>query len=341
MPEFRQNPATREWILFAPERAKRPGKHKGGKSQPPPEHDESCPLCPGREQECTPGETLRYLDATGRWSVRSFPNKFPAVVPGELPQRSGGPLSRKMPATGQHELFCESRRHNATLGRMTAGEVELVVRAWHSRLQALRAEPGNDFVSLFKNHGSGAGMSLEHPHSQIVTLPLVPWQVRHRLGEAAHYYDDTGGCVVCDLLRGEREDGRRLVAERPGFSAFVPYAAYRPSTVWLVPHQHMGCFSLASPEGLPALGSLLQEVLYRLDAALGDPPYNLVFRVGSRGHMRAEYCHWYIAVVPRLSHMSGFELGTGMYINTSWPEEDAEMLRNVGIPNVSCEPGTP
>lgn len=333
MSEFRQNPATREWILFAPERARRPGKQPRRAPAPPrPPHDPECPLCPGQEEACTPGETLRYLDAAGNWTVRSFPNKFPAVEPHELADRTGAMLERRMPAVGHHEVICESRRHDATLANLARAEVELVVRAWHERIQALRLFKLTDYVSLFKNHGVRAGTSLEHPHSQIVTLPMVPWQVRHRLEGAARYYDDHGRCVWCDVLHEERDGGLRLVGERPGFTAFVPYATYRPSTIWIVPHVHAGCFSLAQTEALPELASLLHEVLFRLERALGDPSFNLVFRVGSRGHLRTEYCHWYLAIVPRLSKMSGFELGTGMYINTSWPEQDARKLRKVAYP---------
>ncbi|MCE7872067.1 hypothetical protein DYH09_17040 [bacterium CPR1] len=131
--EFRQNPATREWILFAPERARRPAKKQRRAATPSREvHDPECPLCPGQEQACTPGETLRYLDSSGEWTVRSFPNKFPAVQPRELADRSGSLLERRMPAAGHHEVICESRRHNATLARMQPAEVEQVVRAWYS-----------------------------------------------------------------------------------------------------------------------------------------------------------------------------------------------------------------
>lgn len=327
MAELRQNPATREWILFAPERRQRPGNHgfPGAATACLPEFDPACPFCPGREPECTPGETLRY-PAHGEWQVRSFPNRFPAMQAGQA-DRAGPELARRMHAAGHHEVLCESRRHNASLARMTEPEAELVVRAWHERCRVLRSDPRTDHLSLFKNHGPPAGTSLAHPHSQLVTLPLVPWQVRHRLEEAAHYYDDTGRCVFCDILRSEQESGQRVVARNDHFTAFVPYAAYRPYTVWILPHQHGGCLSFLEPGQLPDLASILRRVLAQLDRALGDPPYNLVFRVGSRSYLQVEFCHWYVGVVPRLAQMSGFELGTGMYINSSLPEEDARLLR--------------
>ncbi|MCE7874693.1 hypothetical protein DYH09_30590 [bacterium CPR1] len=155
--EFRQNPITREWILFSPERSRRPGRpERPPRSPPPPRpgHDPECPLCPGQELACTPGETLRYLDSSGEWTVRSFPNKFPAVRPQELADRTGDLLERRMPAAGHHEVICESRRHNATLATMRPAEVEAVVRAWYERIQALRLFKLTDYVSLFKNHGS-------------------------------------------------------------------------------------------------------------------------------------------------------------------------------------------
>ncbi len=187
--------------------------------------------------------------------------------------------------------------------------------------------PGIEHVVVFKNHGSAAGSSLEHPHSQIVGLPVVPSPVRGRMGVAMSYFHKHQRCVFCDMLKSELEDGDRIIESNEHFIAFVPYAAYSPFSVWLFPRRHQHCFGKISDEEIPALAALLQDVLERLYDCLGDPDYNLVVRSAAPPGPGSNFFHWYIAVVPRLAKMAGFEMGTGMFINGSAPEADAACLR--------------
>lgn len=335
--EFRQNVATREWVLFAPERARRPDDH-GHPSVPPeraahPSLSKDCPFCPGNEVR-TPGETMRLSDAEGLWYARSFPNGFPAVYPDGEPTRSGDRFHRSMGAVGQHEVVVESRLHNTTLALMTVREVSDVVAIWKSRVACLRSLPQTELVMLFKNHGLQAGSSLDHPHSQIVSLPVTPWQVRHRMEDALRYYDDAGECVFCRMLDVEREDGDRLVESSDWFTAFVPYAAYSPYSVWIMPHRHSSCLSQSSEDEAHDFARVLQTVLGRIYHGLGDPSYNLVMRLANRDSLGDKFVHWYASVVPRLGRAAGFELGTGMFINTSLPENDAQVLRWLELPKV-------
>ena len=131
------------------------------------------------------------------------------------------------------------------------------------------------------------------------------------------------------MLEVERAEGSRVVSSGRYFTCFVPYAAYSPYSLWLVPHEHQSCFSRATDDELEDLAEVLKDVLSRFYVGLGDPSYNLVMRLPSRDYLGVTSAHWYMAIVPRLGKAAGFEMGTGMFINTSLPEKDAAFLREV------------
>lgn len=337
MPHLRQDVATKEWVIFSPERARRPedlrdeSLARSGWTHDRPDYEKGCPFCPGHEEN-TPGETLRYSDAAGNWLVRSCPNRYPALLPGEPPQRDGGRFERRMQGVGRHEVLIESPHHGTTLALQSPEEVSLVVQAWSERYRDLRLRPEAEHVILFKNHGVRGGTSLAHPHSQLVSLPVTPRSVRIRMEEAMRYHNDYGECVYCHLLWREKLDDRRIVVEGQTFSAFVPFAAASPFLVWIVPHRHSGCPSTMEPAEREDFALVLREVLARLYHALGDPDYNLIFRTASRDYGSVPFAHWFAALIPRVTNPAGFEVGTGMFINTHLPEDDARYLRELSLP---------
>jgi hypothetical protein len=231
MSELRYNIATGDWVLVAPERARRPEDFREDarpSTHDRPSHREGCPFCPGGEDN-TPGESLRYLNESGDWLVRSFPNRFPAVRKEMHNEQTGDRFHRKRNGHGLHEVLAESRLHNATLALQPVSEVELVLRAWRERFLSVARMPGIDHVVIFKNHGAAAGSSLEHPHSQIVGLPVIPSPVRGRMQVAWSHYRKYGRCVFCEVLTSELEDRDRVIESNADFVAFVPSQPTRPS----------------------------------------------------------------------------------------------------------------
>lgn len=338
---LRQSPLTREWVILAPDRGRRPEEWARASREPTharPAFKETCPFCPGHPDR-TSGETARR-EGPG-WVVRSVPNLYPAVHPGSPPDRQGDLFHHHMPAVGTHEVILESERHDTTLALQPLVEVEAVVEVWRERCRHLRSLPETEHVSLFKNHGPRGGTSLEHPHSQVVSLPVTPWQVRTRMEEAMRFHNDHGACIYCRMLAVERDEAVRLVCEGEHFTAFVPYAAFSPFSLWIFPHRH-GCgFTDHREAELPDLARVLRDALARLYHGLGDPDYNVVFRVAGRDYSSVPFFHWYVAIVPRLGHAAGFELGTGMFINPSLPEDDARFLREVEVATPASPPSPP
>ncbi|HOS06182.1 MAG TPA: galactose-1-phosphate uridylyltransferase [Syntrophorhabdaceae bacterium] len=333
MSEVRYNIITGDWVVIATERAKRPEDFSQVKQKDVlPEYVSHCPFCTGHEDN-TPPETFRLTDDEGKWIVRSVPNKFSAFDrEGEVVKQRVG-LRQFITGVGLHEVIIETPKHNMTTALLPVDHVKQILYVYKHRLAAFYEDNRIEHVIIFKNHGQGAGTSLEHPHSQIVGTPVFPGQVMTRLEEAIrnYYYLNFGECVYCLCLKNELEDKVRLISENKSFVAFIPYAALSPFHLWIFPRRHVACFCDITEEEISDLASILKEVLLRLYVGLDDPNYNYMVRSLSPKETNSKFFHWYIAVVPRVSQTAGFELGTGMFINTSSPESSAQFLKDVKI----------
>ncbi len=233
MPQLRQDPTTKEWVIIAAERAKRPDNFK--KTKPvveKPTYKKDCPFCPGNEH-LTPHETLAYrkggpADSKGWW-IRVIPNKFPALSPeGSLVRTEEKGFFRMMDGVGIHEVVIENPIHNQILPLMGDKQVEEVLLAYRERYLALRGDPRIKLIIIFKNHGEAAGTSLDHTHSQLVGTSVVPSNIRKKLEEAARYYDDHGRCVYCDSIQEELNFGKRIVMNTEKFVVLQPFASRVP-----------------------------------------------------------------------------------------------------------------
>jgi UDPglucose--hexose-1-phosphate uridylyltransferase len=182
-------------------------------------------------------------------------------------------------------------------------------------------------VIVFKNHGADAGASQQHPHSQVVGLPIVPGQIVDRIERARRFYAENGQCLACAEIAQERRQACRIVAENSDFVAFIPYAALSPYHLWIFPKAHSACLSSPPPQMLPALAEMVSTILGKVHKMLGNPAFNFVIRSLSPQESDVPYFHWYISIVPRINKRAGLELGTGLYVNASLPESCAQALR--------------
>jgi UDPglucose--hexose-1-phosphate uridylyltransferase len=324
MGSLRQDPTTNEWVILAPERAAR--KPVDCPTRPPaPPHDPGCAFCPGNEG-LTPPEIWRSPGA-GPWEQRVVPNLFPAVAPGGTTERRGERTRREMAGVGAHEVVIESPVHDERLDEMSSERLSGVVATWRERYRRLAREPWVKAIVVFKNFGERAGTSLEHPHSQILATPVVPPDALHRYAVATRYHDDTGHCVYLDLLDREQEDGTRLIAERGRFGAMVPFASQLPYETWIIPRILQPSFGELRDEDVPDLAELLRDSVAAIRRSADDPDYNLVVQSSPVGQELAPVFQWHLRILPRTVTSAGFELGSGMSINTVAPEAAAESLR--------------
>jgi len=333
MPELRQNIITREWVIIATERAKRPDQFSRKREEVPvlPERDSSCPFCPGNE-ESTPPEIYRVGDERcAVWKVRVVENKFPALVPSVEPWRKIEGIKRSMNGIGKHEVVIETPIHNTTLALLSLKEIELVLNTYRMRYIELAKNKYAPMIIIFRNHGEMAGTSLVHPHSQIIATPVVPAQIRYRMEIAMQYFDDTGECIGCHMMKEEMKVKERIICENEHFVSFVPYAALSPFHTWIFPKRHFSSFGNIREDEVKSLAKMLKTVLLKLYRGLNNPDYNYCIRSAPCDEGELDYFHWYLTIVPRLTKTAGFELGSGMFINVSIPENDASFLRNVEV----------
>lgn len=332
MPQLRQDPTTKEWVIIATERSKRP--HDFMKPKPPiqqPSFKGDCPFCPGNEH-LTPHETLAYRkggppDSQGWW-VRVVPNRYPALLPeGSLERKEEKGFFRLMDGVGIHEVVIENPLHNQLLSQMDDYQVAEVLLAYRERYLVLREDPRIKLIIIFKNHGVAAGTSLEHTHSQIVGTAVVPTNIRIKLQQAARYYDDHGICVYCDMIEEELGFGKRIVTDTERFVVLHPFASRFPFETWILPKDHHASFGSISMEDSKRFAAILKNTLSKISSKLNDPDYNFVIHTAPVKDEGEDYYHWHLQIIPRLTTTAGFEMGSGMYINVSLPEETAQFMR--------------
>jgi UDPglucose--hexose-1-phosphate uridylyltransferase len=333
MSEIRQDATTKEWVIIATERRKRPSEfiHQTHSSEKPV-FVSSCPFCPGNES-VTPPEVLSYKDPnTCSWQVRVFPNMFPAVTPGDNDSRQTdheGFLS--MEGRGCHEVIVETPIHNKLLALMNDLEITQVLRAYRQRYSVMAQTPYVKSIIIFKNHGLRAGTSIEHSHSQLVATAIVPRHMRMQYEVAISYYDDNGRCLYSDLTARELEAGNRIVLDTEKFVVFHPFASHRPFETWIMPKTNQSSYNQTSEKDIEPLAQVLRITLLKLYHGLDNPDYNLVIDSAPVGEERADFYRWHMRLFPRITEVAGFEIGSGIFINTALPEETAPFMRDLKI----------
>lgn len=324
------NLITREWVVVQCERAKKPEEFRQFREKRYlPEYLESCPFCPGNEEK-TPGEIMR-LSSDDSWKVRVIPNKYAALMEeGELLRTNEG-HRHLVTGVGRHEVIVESPIHSMSPALLEVEQLRDVLDVYKARFVEAFSDQRVEHVIIFKNHGPSSGTSILHPHSQLIGIPITPIGIRNRMDEAMRYFDNTGECLMCAILKEDLKDGERVIHETDKFAAFIPYAALSPFHTWIVPKWHTASFADCEGEVMTDLARILKTTLLKIYDGLNDPDYN--YMIFSRGpfRYRSEYVHWYISIVPRIIATAGFELGSGIYINHAIPEEAARFLRSVKV----------
>ncbi len=328
MPEWRKDPIVDRWVIIATDRAKRPLDYKEINEE---KKTQLCPLCEGNEEQ-TPPEIVAYRNpATGKdtpgWWVRVVPNKFPALkIEGEITQHQHG-VYHYMNGVGAHEVVVETTSHVPGLDGETEKQVEEVIWAWRDRSLDLRKDARLKYIQIFKNTGSIAGASLEHTHSQLIALPLVPPDIKQELDGMREYSNRRGSCAVCDILRQEIMERERVVIESDHFLCYSPFASRFPFETWIAPKEHQHDFVQLREEQVRDLAVVIRSVLSKMSATVKNMPYNMVLHTAPINSRDEYHYHWHLEIMPRLTIMAGFELGTGYFINPTPPEIAAQALR--------------
>ena len=331
MPEFRKDQLTNRWVIISPERAKRPRRDINDD----PGSVTDCPFCAGNESMTPPAVLTYFADEPqpGRvnWSLRVVPNKFPAVVDEDnwMPESKG--IYQFGSGTGIHEVIVESPQHVLSAQSLDESQFRQILHAYRDRIVELRTDKRWRCVAIYKNQGPQAGATLDHVHSQLVALPIVPKGFSEEVGNAKRHYDSAGDCIYCRMIDVESRERTRVVFESDLFIALCPFASRFSYETWILPKQHRSSFDFQATQDYTELAQSLREILIRIDRRLENPSFNYMVHSNPLDEGENGYYHWHIEILPKLTQAAAFEWGFGAHMNSVAPEEAARLLREVAL----------
>jgi UDPglucose--hexose-1-phosphate uridylyltransferase len=334
MPELRKDYFTRKLVLVSAERAKRPVEHSITRRHN--SDRKTCPFCPGNEEMTPPADLvlvskentlLKLSDSdTERvrdWSVRYFPNSFPAVAPVSEAKYSDYPLQGE-PAFGYHHIMVITPDHSAAFGNLPVEQWVDVLATLQDRVRWLYSKKTVGYVSVFINNGYEAGASISHPHLQTLTLAKLPPAIQEEAEMMHESMTELGICPMCKVVNLESTSARSILSTE-SFVSFAPWASSHAFEFWIFPKRHETSFLKVSQMEIQDLATMLRSTLGALDSTLGNPPYNVAFHISSE-KKTTKQIHWHIEIYPQVVKWAGLEQGSGVYINPVAPESAAQQI---------------
>lgn len=354
--EIRINPVVpNESVLVATARGMRPKKKEEKAERDNREHVETCPFCYGNEHMTPPALLTVPADASGEgdWNIRLVENLF--AVLGDDEQRTNLTLGlqQTIDGYGRHEVIIDHNNHGIAIYEMEQSHISNVFKAYRDRMKALYdADDRIRYVLVFKNFGKAAGASIPHTHSQLIAMPVIPENVHNELDHSHQYFDKHNQCIFCGLIdealtfeatiydresgevRRKIDIGQYVIEKSEHFIAIKPFASRYEWEVHIMPLKHQADFIHCDDALMDDFAYLLKRTMARLDAILGGAQFNYFLHSiphsEQYNHMQGSY-HWHLEITPRTSIPTGFELGSGLFVNTISPEDAAQQLRDVEL----------
>jgi len=349
--EIRINPIVpTESVLVATARGMRPKKAEELAPRDTRRHVETCPFCRGNEHK-TPPLILSWPPESGDWQIRMVENLYPVL--GDDREQTGFNfgLQQSIDGYGRHEVIIDHCDHGIAIHEMAESHLAALFGVYQARMRQLfDSDERLKYVLVFKNFGPAAGASIPHTHSQIIAMPVVPENVEAEVRNSAAHYAKHHQCIFCALIdealtfeatiydrnsgavRRRVNVGQYVVERGEKFIAIKPFASRYEWEVHILPLQHQAEFLELKADDLPDLARVLKRTMARLDAVIGGAQYNFFLHSvphDSETGANAPSYHWHLEICPRTSIPTGFELGSGLFVNTINPEQAAEKLRAV------------
>jgi len=334
--ELRLDLISRDWVVIATGRAKRPEMFKAEKKEKERVPQKSCPFCQIETQEApiliySHGKKIPFKkgnEIPKEWTTIVIPNKFPAFLPQQKWEKKvEANLYETMNAIG----FCElvvTRDHEKSFALLSIENLREVIDSYQERYLGLMDKPFVNYVSIFHNQGERAGASQPHPHSQIITTPLIDVDLKRALYNSENHYKKTKKCIYCEMNEWENEVRKRIIFENEDFLAICPFASKAAFEIIISPKKHLSYFEKITEKEKGQLAEVLKVALLKLYRGLGDPDYNFYLHTAPCDGKKYPYYHWHWTILPKTATWAGFELGARMEISTITPEKAAEYLRS-------------
>lgn len=306
--ELRMDLVSENWVIVASVRGNKPNNFWGAPLK-------KCPFCGLKSNE----------------EVFVISNDYPAVSPiSKVKEKTKGGIYKKMPARGFHEIVI-TKNHSKQLADLPQKTIKEVINVWQSRYLALKDKKFVNHISIFQNHGPKSGASITHPHSQIITTPLVDVDLRQALANSKKYYQKNKKCLYCQMTQYELKKKERIVFENEDFVALCPFASRRSFQIIISPKKHFSYFENIESGPKEHLAECFKIVLSKIKKGLGDPSYNFYLHTAPSNGKKHDYYHWHFTILPKTQEFSGFEMGTQLEIINVKPEDAAEHLRKTKI----------
>jgi UDPglucose--hexose-1-phosphate uridylyltransferase len=234
-----------------------------------------------------------------------------------------------LPGYGVHEVIIESPTHTSSFSELSSEQAYFSFVAYRDRMAQLANDPRLRYGHLFKNCRGAGGATLEHTHSQLLAMTIVPASIQRELRCSADHFARHGSCIVCDMIERETRQGERIVAETPRFVVLAPFAGRFAFEMWILPREHQSFFQLAKLAELEEISGLIQKIIRALEKLIPQAPYNYWIHTSPFDTIAYDHYHWHVELIPRITTQAGFEWGTGCFVNDVLPEEGATTLRAV------------
>lgn len=331
--EFRQDLISGEWVLFATGRAKRPHTYKKTEEDEKYKSAESCPFENLRNSS---QEILWFYPNEEKWEIAVIKNKYPAVTPGIcVPLGKNGPFNVHE-ALGSHDIVVY-KDHNTHFADFSVDQFISVIKVYKRRYKEI-AESGGECIEsilIFHNFGREVGASLYHPHSQIISMPILPPDITRSLLGSAKFYKENGKRVYDLLVKWEVDQGKRIIYENDLFIAFCPFVSKYPYEIRIFPRDSHAHFEQMPDTFDKYLADAMSVIFKKVKKALDNPPYNFFIHTASVSEDPESKFHefytWHVEIIPKVSIIGGLELGTGVNLNVVDPDDAAKLLRETKI----------
>ena len=329
--ELRQDIITGDWVVIAIGRAKRPEDFS--KVEYSTQKIENytdigdCLFC-DPEKSGQEKDVLIYSKSDGDWTLRVFPNKYPAFSRGKIPKSlEEGPYFA-MTGTGYHELIV-TKDHFRHISDLEIFEIAEIFDAFQDRYLTLMRKKSVNYITIFHNYAKEAGASIAHPHSQLMAIPVISPYIKQELDGAKMYLKSIRKCVYCEMSEYESEHKKRVVSENEDFVAFCPFASRSAFEVWVMPKKHNPYFERTTDEEKINLARVFKDAMLAIKGAINNPPYNFYIHTSPCDGKDYRHYHWHIEILPHTSTWAGFELETGIEISMIQPEVAAKSMQDV------------
>lgn len=348
--EIRINPIVpSESVLIATARGMRPKNKEETVIRDMREHAEKCPFCVGNEHMTPP--SIAAWPSDKDWKVRVVENLYPVLGDDKNDQAYSFGLQQTIEGYGRHEVIIDHSNHGIALHEMNEGHVSMLFKAYQSQMQDIYdADKRLQYVLIFKNYGAAAGSSIPHTHSQLIATPVIPDNIYQELCNSHEFHHKRGQCVFCSLIdealsfeatiydrhsgkvRRKIDVGQYIVERGEKFVAIKPFASRFEWEIHILPLQHEADFLNVSAEDFDDFSGVLIRTMQRLEAVLGNAQYNYFIHTVPHIDAYKEHAnsyHWHVEITPRTSIPTGFELGSGFFVNTVSPEDAVKQLLEV------------